>query len=226
MKLRPAAAAIAAMFAYLDRSTCAILGGVAALLASVVSSWYPVPAASLSAVGASGNLEIREHLLPEEILLRLVLGGFAAVVLASLARPRLLLRLRYPAYVLLAACLALPYLVNQWHPDVLMDGRMVFLQIDRVAEDMDGNLNEQQTAWRDWEDIGITIRRRVFAIQPPYADDWTMRLIEMNKQLDITENILGLSVVFFNLAGLGWYLGLAGLLTLLLALYAAPGIRL
>lgn len=201
-----------------DRSDYAILAGALFMALSAYRAWYVLPSPYDTTIGPDGLLSIVETEFPAATVLRVGIGAFGAItLLVLLTKTQALAKLRWVGWLLLGAVIALPFALQLWSPNLLRETQVIFSHVDRAATDMEQNLNQQQRDWRDLQTFKASPSLRWNADLPGYVD-WSLDMLSLAGQVDVLET-LGLTNAYFNIAGLGWYFGMAGLLVFELGVY-------
>ena len=204
-----------------DRSDYAILASVLFMALSAWRAWYVLPSPYDTAIGVDGLLAIVETELPAATMMRVGIGAFAAItLLVLLAGTRSLAKLRWIAWLLLAIVLALPFATQLWSADLLRQTQVIFSHVDRASNDMEFNLKNQLRDWRDQQEFDASPPFRWGTDLPGYSD-WNLDMLGLAGQVDVLDT-LGLTNGYFNVAGLGWYLAIGGLLVFQLGVYGRP----
>lgn len=208
----------------LDRGAYLVAFAAVLLIGAAASPWYAPPSAHLSSIDTDGHLVVRQGVLLEALLMRVALAAFALACLWSLLRVgRVVAPLRVLLWLLVAGTLAIPFSVSLWNPDTKRDSELLFHYVDQSIQDMEFNLVHQQRDWRAWQRFDHRVRGRGSALEPLLGDQLGLRALSLPRQTYFIEEVLGLSVAFFNLAARAWYLALLGVLTMLIGIYTTTG---
>jgi hypothetical protein len=177
-----------------DRADYMLLVGVCFLAAAAMRGWYRLPSPDGTVAHPDAGLLIRDVELPLVFGLRIATALFAAAVaLWALRRVRTVHRLRWGAWVLLAMILVLPLYILQWHPDIAAQSDLLYLQVDRVASDIESNSKELQRDWGDYQQFSPTQRfdgvlpgRLCRCVRRPQHLAHWVRLLRRGINLEIT----------------------------------------
>ena len=203
----------------IDRSEYILWIGAVGLLVAAYMGWHEHPSSLLTTVNAGNELEFAVTVSPFELVLRALTVLWAVLLIFTLLWQRRTIIVRRAGLTLLLLHLVFPYFINQWEPERMLDGRLLYLETDRVVQDMENNLQEQQRDWRDNQVFSVTHRIFITSLHLPVEDNWGLRLISPGRQEHVLQNILGVSNAFLNLCTRGWILALVAPLLVLSGLY-------
>ena len=215
---------VATALARVDKARYLVLGGGAVLAGAALLPWAAVPASSTSALGTAGALALASAAPWPELLARLaaLLGGLSFVLAALRPAPPGRWAVR-AAWALAAALLAYPCWVKQWAPEQNADARLLYAEMDRVLNDVERNITEQQVDWRDWQVCADATLADHAAVNPAEGT-WDSSLFAPNRWDFALDEVLGVSpelLGFFRPALLAALLN--ALVFVLLGLHAAGG---
>jgi tetratricopeptide (TPR) repeat protein len=190
--------ALAGCGASLDRSVYLVTVGAVVLTAGACWPWSRVPSAAQSYVNAAGELVLRTEPHWTEIVARLTafLGGLLCLGLVLRRRPPHRGALR-GAWIGLAFLVAFPCWVNQWAADQVRDKKLLFREMNRVVDDMEKNMFEQQADWRDWQAFAPETVAAVTATKPE-EHTWDAALFSPSRWDRALEEVLGVSHEFLG----------------------------
>ncbi len=195
-----------------------------AILLAALRDWYPLPASSLSGFERDALAPVLHAPVIWELGLRIALPVFAFAAFAVLrCRPGINGLLAGIGWLLLGLVLAFPYVINQWYPEIGVDTRVVFRQVDRVVNDLEASLNWQQSDWRQTYVIDTKSQPPETIGTSVFDDIWGLEAILPEYQTHVLQNILGYSNEFLNLVSRAWVFALVGLTLLMLAMHLLDG---
>jgi len=201
-----------------DRSDYAIFASALFMALSAYRAWYVLPSPYDTTIGLDGLLSIVETELPAATVLRVGVGAFGAItLLVLLVKTQALAKLRWIGWLLLGATIALPFATQLWSPDLVRETQVIYSHVDRASNDIEFNLKNQQRDWRDLQDFDASPSLRWGTDLPGYTD-WSFDMLGLAGQVDALD-ALGLTNGYFNVAGVGWYIGMGGLLVFQLGVY-------
>jgi tetratricopeptide (TPR) repeat protein len=174
-----------------------ILGGGAILAGGSLLPWAEVPSRSTSTL-TSGGLTLASTAPWVELVWRLatLLAGLSFVV-AGLRPAPPGRGVRATAWLLGAALLAYPCWVKQWAPEQGADARLLYLQMDRVLDDMERNVTEEQVDWRDGQVFTPDTLADKGALNPAEGT-WDSSLFAPNRWDFALGKVLGVSPEFLG----------------------------
>jgi hypothetical protein len=182
----------------IDRAAYLLAGGALILGGGACLPWSQVPSAAQSYVNAAGELVLRAELHWTQTVARLtaLVGGLLllGVVLRRTSPRRGILR---AVWVGLAFLFAFPCWVNQWAPDQVRDKKLLFREMNRVIDDMEQNVVEQQIDWRDWQAFTPETAARMTPIKP-VERTWDVTLFSPSRWDRALEEVLGVSQEFLG----------------------------
>ncbi|MFN0317549.1 MAG: tetratricopeptide repeat protein [Burkholderiales bacterium] len=178
-----------------DRTVWMTSLGALLLIACALSPWPKHPSAALSSISSSGAPILVEEIYLLDLLLRIgtVVAGllFLRACWRGLKETRWAVRL---AWCLPAATLAYPCWLAHFQAERMQERAFLYHEINRVAEDIDENLANQQTDWR----AGQTFARESVTNLPlpGSAPPWRPSYFSLANAHRAIEEVLGLSPAF------------------------------
>jgi tetratricopeptide (TPR) repeat protein len=207
-----------------DRAVWISSAGAIALVLSALPSWSEHPSASHSWISTAGELMLVEDVFAIDLLPRLVafVGGLLFLVGAwrGLKPRRWHLR---AAWMLPAGAFAFPCWLAHSQPERMLERKQLYQQMNRVCDDMDINLIEQQVDWRAWQTFSRRTLSKARYLEPP-ARAWTPAFFSAARANRVVEEVLGFSPAFLGFFRPALFAALAGGMALLLCgLHLAHG---
>lgn len=181
-----------------DRAAWMTGAGAVLLVLGALPSWPNHPSASRSWVSIAGHLMMVEEVFAIDLLLRLTaLVSGLLFLLVAWQGTRLQRRHLRAAWILPAAAIAFPCWLAHYYPERMLERKLLYQQMHRVADDMDANLTEQQVDWRAWQTFSREIRSDIPHLKPPDRI-WDPAFFSPTQANRVLEHVIGLSPEFFG----------------------------
>lgn len=181
-----------------DRAVWMTAAGAMMLVLSALPSWSNHPSAAHSSVAKTGELLLVEDLFAIDLTLRLTVflsGCLCLVLVGRSVRPRRW-HLRM-AWILPSLALAFPCWLAHVYPERMAERKLLYEQMNRVADDMDANLTEQQADWRVWQVFSRGAAGDIALVEEPLRI-WQPASFSPAQAHDLLEELLGLSPEFLG----------------------------